>query len=217
VATDRLGLYNGALRECGERRLASLSENREPRRVLDDIWNGGQGIVVFALQAKQWRFGRRLVEMTPETAIEPTFGRLNAYAVPDDWARTCKLCQDERMEVPLLDYEVEAGFWYTDLNPIYLSYISTDENYGGNMTLWPPNFVLWVETHMASLLAPRLMGSEEKTNRLIKLATMRLKEAASTDAMEDPTKFPPPGSFVMARRGNRSGYRDRGPRGRLIG
>ena len=33
--SDRLDVYNGALRRLGSRRLASLTENREPRRVLD--------------------------------------------------------------------------------------------------------------------------------------------------------------------------------------
>lgn len=214
--TDRLAIYNGALRECGERKLASLTENREPRRMLDDAWTAGKGMVAFALGAKQWRFGRRSVELEPDAGIEASFGRANAYPLPDDHVRTCKLCSDERMEVPLLDYEVEAGYWFTDAETLYVSYISTDTDYGGNLTLWPPAFVLWVETHLASLIAPRLIG-EDKANRLIKLAAMRLKEAASVDAMEDPTKFPPPGSFVLSRRGHRSPYRDRGPRSRLIG
>jgi hypothetical protein len=215
VTTDRLTIYNGALRECEERKLASLSENREPRRLLDDAWNAGKGLIVFALAAKQWRFGRRSVELTPDTAVEPAFGRTHAFAQPDDYIRACKFCSDERMNLPFLDYEVEAGYWYADVEPLYLSYISSDTSYGGDLSLWPPAFVLWVETHLASLIAPRLIGVE-KANRLIKLAAMRLKDAASVDAMEDPTKFPPPGSFVLSRRGGRLS-RERGPRNRLIG
>jgi hypothetical protein len=215
MSTDRLSIYNGALRECEERKLASLTEKREPRRLLDDAWTSGKGIIAFALAAKQWRFGRRSVELTPEIAVEPAFGRTHAFAQPDDYIRTCKLCSDERMNLPFLDYEVEAGYWFADVEPLYLSYISTDGNYGGDLSLWPPAFVLWVETHLASLIAPRLIGVD-KANRLIKLAAMRLKDAASVDAMEDPTKFPPPGSFVLSRRGGRLS-RDRGPRNRLIG
>lgn len=215
MSTDRLSIFNGALRECEERKLASLTENREPRRLLDDAWTSGKGIIAFALAAKQWRFGRRSVELTPDIAVEPAFGRTHAFAQPDDYIRTCKLCSDERMNLPFLDYEVEAGYWFADVEPLYLSYISTDGNYGGDLSLWPPAFVLWVETHLASLIAPRLIGVD-KANRLIKLAAMRLKDAASVDAMEDPTKFPPPGSFVLSRRGGRLS-RDRGPRNRLIG
>ena len=37
----RLQLYNSALLLLGERNLASLSENREPRRLLDHVWDTG--------------------------------------------------------------------------------------------------------------------------------------------------------------------------------
>lgn len=215
----RLSLYNGALRECGERKLASLSENREPRRLLDDVWRAGEGIPRFVLQAKQWNFARRTVELAADTGIEPTFGYSFAFAQPADFLRTCRLCSDERLTMPLLDYQVEAGYWYTDVEPIYLSYISEDEEYGLDLSKWPPNVVLWVETHMASLIALRLTGSDSKRNDLLKLADMRLKKAASTDAMEGPTEFPPEGSWVRSRRGA-TGLRrrdDRGSRSRLIG
>lgn len=216
MTTTRLTLYNGALRECQERELASLSENREPRRLLDGVWTGGMGLVSFVLQQKQWRFGRRSVELSPEPAIEPSFGRANAFAQPTDFVRTCKFCSDERMDVPLLDYEIEAGYWYSDVDTIYLSYISNDADYGGDLTLWPPNFVLYVETHMASLIAGRLTGNKTDRNDLLKLAAIRLKEAAATDAMESPTEFPPMGTFARARLGGMS-RGDRGSRSRLIG
>lgn len=210
----RLGLYNGALREVQERKLASLTENREPRRLLDDVWN--DDFVNFVLQQKQWRFGRRSVELSPEAAIVPAFGYQNAFAIPSDFVRTCAFCSDEFMRVPLLDYQIEAGYWYADVDPIYLSYISNDAAYGGDLTLWPPNFVLYAETHMASLIAGRLTGNKTDRNDLLKLAAIRLKEAASTDAMESPTAFPPMGTFVRARLGGSSSL-DRGSRSRLIG
>ena len=37
MANDQLSLYNNALTVLGERKIASLTENREPRRVLDDV------------------------------------------------------------------------------------------------------------------------------------------------------------------------------------
>jgi hypothetical protein len=66
MAVSRLSIYNGALRECQERKLASLSEDREPRRVLDDVWNDGDGLLRFVLRQKQWRFARRTVEIASE-------------------------------------------------------------------------------------------------------------------------------------------------------
>jgi hypothetical protein len=37
-SVSQLFIYNEALGHLGERRLANLSENREPRRVLDSYW-----------------------------------------------------------------------------------------------------------------------------------------------------------------------------------
>lgn len=215
--TDRLSLYNGALRECRERKLASLSENREPRRLLDDIWAEGQGLVAFVLQAKQWRFGRRTAKLNPAPAATPEFGWAYAFSRPDDCRRICKVCEDERLDVPLLRYDVDGTYWYADIDPVYVQYVSDEAEYGGDLSRWPPNFVLWVETHMASLIAGRLTGSKADRNDLLKLAEMRLKNAASSDAMESPTQFQPTGSFVRARMGGRFRYSDRGSTSRLIG
>lgn len=216
MAVDRLSIYNGSLRELGERRLASLSENREPRHVLDDAWNDGHGLLLYVLQAKQWMFGRRAVELTASGSVEPSIGFANAFEKPDDFIRTCKVCCDEYQRIPLLQYDVDNAFWYADIDPLYVTYISSSEDYGADLSSWPPNFVLWVETHLASLVANRITGSKANRNDLIKLAEMRLKKAASSDAMEDTTKFPPEGSWVRARRGGMSRY-DRGSRSRLIG
>ena len=37
--TDKLTVYNETLGLLGERKLASLTEQREPRRVLDGFWD----------------------------------------------------------------------------------------------------------------------------------------------------------------------------------
>jgi hypothetical protein len=215
--TDRLSLYNGALRECQDRKLGSLTENREPRRLLDDVWNDGVGVVRYVLQRKQWRFGRRTVEMSPDPSMEPSFGYRNVFGLPDDHCRTCGVWSDEYQSAPFLQYRFEAGYWYADLDPLYVTYVSDDTLYGGDLSSWPPNFVLYVETHMASLIAGRLTGSKADRNDLLKLAEMRLNESANTDAMEDPTQFPPDGLWVRSRRGGLSGQLDRGSRSRLIG
>ena len=36
---DKLGVYNGILRELGESRLASLTEDRKPRHEIDNVYD----------------------------------------------------------------------------------------------------------------------------------------------------------------------------------
>lgn len=210
----RLGLYNASLIECKERKLASLTEECEARRVLDDVWNGD--FVNDLLSEGQWRFATRSVEMEPEDAVEAQFGFQNAYAIPTDHVRTTALCQDERFNTPLLDYQVETGFWYADIDPIFVSYVSNDVDFGNDLSKWPPAFRRLAELQLAYRIQPRLTGSNVDREMLLKLAKRAQTEAKSLDASESPTRFSPPGRWVLSRLGSRSTF-DRGSRNRLIG
>ena len=212
--TTKLLLYQAALMECSERKLASLTEECEPRRVLDDVWDGG--FLDDILSEGQWRFATRTVEMTPEESVEVLFGFENAYAIPDDHIRTTALCQDERFNVPLLDYQVETGFWYADINPIFVSYVSNDAYYGGDLSKWPPAFRRLAELQLAWRILPRMTGSNADRVELMKLTKRARTEAKSLDASESPTRFSPLGSWARSRLGGHSSF-DRGSRNRLTG
>lgn len=209
----RLIIYNGALRELGERSLASLSEDREPRRILDEVWN--DGLVDHCLGVGQWRFATRSVELEASAGVKPSFGYANAFVKPTDHIRTTGLCNDEYFNSPLLHYSYEAGYYYADIDPIYLRYVSNNADYGGNLADWPANFSKYVELYAASLIVTRLTGAKVDAATIAKSLRKRLLEATSTDAMESPTQFPPAGSWVSSRVGGRG--RDNGSRGRLIG
>jgi len=210
--TDRLSLYNGALLECGERDLASLTEAREPRRLLDRVWDNGA--VDYCLWQGQWAFARRSTQLAPSASVTPGFGHSHAYLQPTDHIRTISLTTDEYGKVPLLDYVPEGDYWYTDAEPIYLSYVSNHASYGGDLTRWTAEFVRAVECYLAARIIKKLTQSEDKEAAMEKKAAMLFMRAASGDAMENPTKFPPSGSWVNSRRGSGG---DRGKRSRLIG
>jgi hypothetical protein len=212
--TTRLLLYNAALLECKERKLASLTEECEARRVLDDVWDGG--FVNDVLSEGQWRFASRSVELTPEDDVETLFGYSNAFAIPSDHVRTTALCEDERFQVPLLGYQVEAGYWYADIDPIYLTYVSNDADYGGDLSRWPPQFRRFAELYLAYRILPRLTGSNADRDTIKKDLKRERTEAKSVDSSESPTRFSPQGSWVSARLGSRSTL-ERGSRSRLIG
>lgn len=195
--TDRLSLYNGALRLCGERRLASLSENREPRRLLDDIW--GDNAVNACLEQGQWVFATRAVQLDYSPSVEPPFGYQYAFDLPEDHIRTVALCVDEFFKQPLLEYSQEAGFIFSHLQTVYMKYVSDDIAFGLDMSLWPETFVKFVQSYLAVELAPRLKNGSD-LDKLDKAYKKARTESLSRDAMESPTKFAPPGSWVQARR-----------------
>lgn len=216
MSTSRLKIYNEALRICGETKLASLTENREARYALDDIWDNDG--VKSCLEDGQWKFAKRSVQLDFDPAYDPEFGYRHAFAKPSDWCATMAVCDDEYFNSPLLQYGDETGFWYCDLEIIYVQYVSNDAAYGGDLSLWPVKFADFVAAHFAWKIIHTLTGDQTKQLKVMGIRDKSLRIAKNHDAMADPTKFPPDGSWVNARRGRGGSFRrDRGSRNTLIG
>ena len=219
--TDRLKLYNGALQICGERALASLTVNEEGRRLLDDQWN--DGAVNYCLQQGQWRFATRAAKFHYDNTITPDFGFPRVFAKPTDWQATCAVCSDEFFRVPMTRYSDEIGYWYADIDDIYIKYISNDANYGTNYANWPASFTEYVKTYLAGKIVLKLTNDESKERKINApkggLLQISKVTAINNDAQGDPPKFPAQGSWSRSRQGGRARgpMRDGGNTGNLIG
>ena len=200
----KLGLYNGALREINQRKLASLTEPREPRYALDDVYDDA---IQHCLEQGQWKFAIRSVEIAASTSIDPVFGFANAFERPADWLRTAAICENDRFEPPLDRYLDESGYWFADVNPIYVRFVSCDDQYGLDLSAWPSLFTRYVEIYLASRIAGQITNSSDLVDRLEKRARQAKTEAASNDAMNGPAGRIPAGSWALSRGGSRS---DRG-------
>ncbi len=213
MANDQLSIYNKALNFIGERKLASLTENREPRRVLDDVWRGA---IKYCLEQGQWKFAIRTSKLTYSTDVNPTFGYRRGFEKPNDCVRITKMCSDEFLNAPLLKYGEEAGWWFAELDDIYISYVSDSLDFGNDYANWPESFSRYVALYMASEAGLRITQSERTILKIEKDLKQAKKDALSKDAMQDPTKFLPQGEWVSSRYGDQ-GYRDRGSRSTLYG
>jgi hypothetical protein len=205
----KLGLYNGALRILKERRIASLSEDREPKRLLDDVYSDGttEGAVIACLEMGQWTFATRSVQIDYSPSITPAFGYRYAFDRPTDLVRVCGIWSDDRMTSPLLQYRDERHYWYCDLQTIYVAYVSKNASYGIDLSLWPESFTSMVEAYLAKEIAPNLTNGDDKIAIAEKKFDEALKEASSRDAMNMPTKFAPPGTWTTSRGISRHGSR----------
>lgn len=214
--TDKLSLYQGACLHLKERKLLSLTENRESRRVLDTVWD--RQFVRTVLSHGLWNFATRVAQLNYSTDVTPPFGYRRAFDKPADWVRTMKVCQDEFFDVPLLRYDDNAGFIYSDYDFFFAAWVSDDALFGGNLGAWPVNFTKYAELFMAHEAAPRLIASKEDRDRIDKDMKMALDLGKNTDAMDEATQFAPPGTWLLSRRGRRSASRfDRGDPTQLIG
>ena len=164
MATDKLKLYNDALLMCGDRSLSSLTEEREPRRLLDQAW--AFGVVDYCLEMGQWNFACRTQKLDYTPSITPDFGYRRAFTKPDDWIRTMGVCVDERFKIPLLAYVDEGGYWYSDYDQIYVRFVSNDVAYGNDLGLWPASFQELVSTYLASQVVYKISQDEKKWDRI---------------------------------------------------
>lgn len=199
--TDKLKVYNLALFHLHERRLASLTEAREPRRVLDDIWDH---VVQLCLEEAQWNFMLRAVKIDASSTVTPGFGWTYAFAIPDDWLRTTIVSSDPTFSPPLLDFTEESGYWFADSTPLYVKYQSNDPLYGLDLGSWTANFTGYVAYQLAEYACGKLSGKDEllqgPAGITRRLKTARIK-AKSNDAMNLGPREMPSGTWVNSRRG----------------
>jgi hypothetical protein len=186
--TDKLSLFNGALRLLGERKLASLSEDRLPRRLLDDVWD--DGAVNYCLGQGEWTFATRTQLLEASTSIAPDFGFKYAFEKSDDWVETIAICTDEYFSNGLARYSDEANIIYCDWNQIYVKFTSNDVNFGGDYSLWSKPFEEYVQHYLAAGICKSLTQKDFDEK---KLATAR-REALNKDMKRKAPKIMPLGS-----------------------
>lgn len=213
--TTQLLVYNEALRMCGERKLATLAEDREPRHLLDDVWaNGG---VDFCLEQGFWQFCTRFVQMDYNVAITPAFGYNRAFNKPSDWVKTAGITSDEFFTAPLIHYKDLSGFWYASIDKFYVEYVSNGVTYGNDLTIWPQVFADYVASVFARKIVIKLTADEKKQDVIARQEEKLLLGAKNHDASGSPQKFPPIGNWANSRQSLSGRNRDRGNRGSLIG
>lgn len=211
--TTKTVLYNAALRHIGERKLSSVTEATEPRYVLDDAYTT---LIDFLLMQGFWKFSLRTSQLTYDSAVTVTFGYPKAIAKPTDFIRTHKLCSDEYLKTPVLEYNEDNGYWYAHEEDIYMSYVSNGASYGADLTAWTPSFNKYAELYLATQIAKRLAPSVD-LNALQRDTSIALAEALGKDAMEGPTEFLPRGGWSNSRSNGSRSTRDRGSRSNLTG
>ena len=213
--TTQLSLYNDALLLCGERFLVSLTEEREPRRLLDQAW--ASNAVKTCLEEGQWFFAMRTIQIDYDPSVQPSFGYNRAFQKPTDWAITSAVCSDEFFRTPLLQYTDEAGYWYATLDTIYVRFVSTSSTYGLDMNKWPETFRELVAAHLATKIVQKITNDESKTKFVEQVKKDCLIKAKSASAMAGPSLMPAQGNWSKART-RFSGRSDRGnTNGNLIG
>lgn len=199
---SRLSIYNGALRMLGCDPLNGLGDRREERVRLDEAWN--DELIKVVLSEGQWNFAMRSASLSYSPSIEPDFGLRYAFDRPTDCVRVSYFCADGNFSRPIENYQPELSYWFSDVDTIYVRYISSDPAYGGDIGKWPAFFSQFVEAHLACEVRQSITQSQVLLSELEGRRKQRLDKALSVDAMEAPTRRMPEGSWLRARRGRHS-------------
>lgn len=222
--TTKLQLYKDALRLCGAASIAALSDEVEGRRLLDEVWDGGG--VRKCLERGSWQFAVRTQMLDFDVSVDPAFGYSHAFLKSSDWVTTTAICTDEFLRSPLLHYIDEVGYLYADEDVLYVQFVSDDAAFGGDLSTWTGTFNDFAVAYFASQVIHRLTSDKERLAMLLGpdmsgerrgYLVEKLRTARSKDAMQDPTKLLPAGTWTTARGRGNPNRDDRGNRGSLIG
>lgn len=216
TGTSRANIINAALIDLGDLGKVSI-QGEDARRALGRVYTE---VVGQCLASGSWNFAMETVQADADTGVAPAFGYTEVFAKPTDWVRTIGVSADEHFSFPLIHYYDDVNFWSADTTPIYVRYVSDDTGLGLELSRWPEGFRRFVELELAvrvaKVAAPKVEGGIGILDRLKEDRDKARKRALNVDAMDEPTKFAPPGSWTLSR-GGMMGRGDRGSRGSLIG
>jgi len=195
---DRLEIYRGALRLLGDAHgLSSLVEVNPAREALDGAW---QPAVDYLLTEGFWNFAIRSVELTNDEDVTPLFGFDYAMSKPDDWVRTLSVSDSALYTEGFEQYEDEADYWYCDVDPLYVRYISNDDEYGWNVAKWRQPFAKALEAYLAFECGLPVTSDRGNRNDMLEIYSRRLKRAKTIDAVDERVRREPVGRLVRSRR-----------------
>ena len=199
---DKLEIYKGVALLIGSAAgVASLTENSSLRHNLDAAWDTS---VQFLLEKGLWNFAMRSVSLDNATGSEPAFGYSYAFTKPVDWVRTASISAVGTFNDGFEQYVDEVGFWYADVDPLFVKYISNDASYGLNITRWRQGFAQALEAYLAFKIGLPVSADRGVRNDMYNLFKTRLRDAKSLDAVDERVRVLPAGRLVKARISSRN-------------
>lgn len=194
-------IYNDALLILGLDTITSNDDDSDRRSMLDDAYNSG--VVQAVLEDTAWSFGTTSTQSQYNPSVEPVYGYRRAHDHPADMHRLDGIFQDEYLTVPLKNYHDEDEVFFTDLDTIYVKYVSTDFLITPNS--WPTHFKRLIAARLAKdvVLSVYRGASANERRMMLEAVTQeyndRRREAMANDAMSAPPQRLSQGSWNAAR------------------
>jgi hypothetical protein len=179
MALDKLKVYNDALILIGERTLTSLTENREPRRLLDSAFDFDA--INYCLEIVKPVFSRKTIKLTVSTP-SANHDLDNVFALPSDWIATVDVYSDSRLDQPISRYINEDRAIACEYDTIFVRYASSDN--AEVYTKWSPAFANVVSTYLGRKISERL--APDKYEALDEKFSERVEAALNIESTNEP-------------------------------
>lgn len=178
---DKLKYYNDALVHLGQNSLASLTDDIEPRYLLDNAWD--LGAVKYCLEVAKPVFSRKTALLnSPATSSVHDLDQV--HTLPTDYIVMVAPYSDNKLDDKLSRYIIEGNTLACDIDPVYLRYISDD--YETTNTYWSQSFVRVLTSYLARELTIKI--APNRYEELSNLLTSRVEILQDLDAANEPER-----------------------------
>ena len=189
MAVDQLGLYNDALLLLGQRSLSSLTEAREPRYRLDEIY--GIQAINYCLELASPTFARKTSKLTSSVvSTEHDFD--NVFTFPSDYVTIVAVYSDANLDQEIQRYIIEGQTIACNYSTIYFRYISD----GYALTDWTPSFTRVVAAYLARELSERV--SPDKYGGMNDKFVERVDVVKQLSADKEPVRRPTKATVTLS-------------------
>ncbi|MGA0595605.1 hypothetical protein [Enterovirga sp. CN4-39] len=177
----KLSVWNDALRILGEHPLSSLSENVEPRYVIEAEYDAA---VVFVLRSASWRFALVTAVLTHDAGLPSVPGYTYTFGKPEGWQLTHALFlqADGARECPFDAKEYLSTIHANAASSILIRFVSGAPTFRDE-AIWPVHFAKAVSSYLASVIAERLTGSADSSAMAVETFRQFMADAVSRDAI----------------------------------
>jgi hypothetical protein len=186
-----IGIVNSALTKLGVRAITSLIDDLPKAHVCHDVYID---LLDEELRTHVWNFAKSKRRLA-QSGIAPVSGFDFAYPLPSDWLRTVGVHGNDA-ETSRPRYETVGRTIQTDADELWLTYIRRECDASVMDTL----FREALANKIAFEIAGSIVGVVSARDRFEDAYRSGVREARSTDAIEDYPEQMPESSWLTVRR-----------------
>lgn len=189
MATSEIQICSNALLLLGAETINSFDDESDRAKLVSNLWDNGRDAV---LRSHPWNCAETDVVLSPDVA-PPAFGWAYKFQLPGDCLRVLGVGE----EGDSVRYRIKGRKLYMDESELKLTYLYRNVNI-------PSYDALLVEAltaYMAMTCAYPITKSASTQKTMADLYAFKLRQARTTDGLEQPTEDVGDTPFINVRRG----------------